>query len=149
MSSLLKIVFLIFVFFCIKPAFANCEIGLSLLEGSNKNKEQSQELESEILEQLKGLPFSTFSLVKKESKKGDYNQVTEFDLVNCKGKNKVTITPLKAEGDKVQALIDWSLVSGENILSSKMWLSNGGNMVFGTDHDDTTCTVINVFLKCE
>ena len=88
-------------------------------------------------------------MLKKEDAKVDYNNVATFLQSTEDGDNKVAITPFQREGEKVQALIEWTSAKGENILSSKMWFTNGGNMVFGTENGKTRCTVINVSINCD
>lgn len=140
-------VVLFLILFC-SSAFAACDVELSFIKGSSEEA-KSDQIDATVLEQLKNLPFTAYSLLKKEKQTLSFNQVSHFSQGTEKEENKVAITPLKVEGEKVQALIEWTVPEGENILSSKIWLTNGGNMVFGADDGNARCTVINVAIKCE
>ena len=131
-----------------KNSLTACDVTLSFIKG-NAEVEQSEGFDSNVLDQLKDLPFSSYRLLKKENKNVTLNQVAEFEYANDNGENKVAVTPIVIEGERIQTLIEWTSAMGDNILSSKMWFDNGKNLVFGAEHGNTRCTVLNIIVKCQ
>lgn len=140
----------ILVFFFVDNVFAQnaCDVNLSFIKGSAETQ-QTEKFDSNVLEQLKELPFSSYRLLKKENKNVGLNQVAEFVLTNDKGESKVEVTPIIVEGPRIQTLIAWTSSTGENILSSKMWFDNGKSLVFGAEQGNTRCTVLEISVKCQ
>jgi len=156
MSSLRKLFCL--VCFCLLipgSGFAeNCEVGVKVIKGSkHKSKTTNFGSLSKSLVTMKGqlgnLPYKEYGVMTTRSQSVKFGAEGNFSVRDAMGKpHVVKIKPLTVKDKRVEVLVDWHGSDSSKLLSTKLKVLNGENVMLGTDSSGEHSTILSIQVSC-
>lgn len=135
----------------------SCDIGVRVICGSERSalrqSGKGPKLHSllyDVSQQLEPLPFAKYSPLAHDRQRLAFEEQGTFRLLTHKKElHKLTVVPHRIEGEKVHLTVDWQGPGDEKLLSTKLRVVNGQNMVVGTDSDSDSSTILCIKVNCE
>lgn len=136
-------------------AQTNCQVSLRVVKGVERfpgervRRLHSGEMLKDLREQLEPLPFRRYSLLEAKTASVVLHQEGQFKVKDLQGaEHEVNITPLEFKDGQVSLMVDWSGPDREELLSSKLQVESGKNIVVGTDNEGNQSTILCVKVDC-
>lgn len=154
-----------------KP-LANCDVLLRVLTGSEQNKKlegvkvKTGKYLEDVQLQLKSLPFRNYKVIGDEAQNVKLGSMSNFLVQDTKGlSHKLSVQPLSIGADMSKAEVgppkkgtlslnhttvklDWFGPNKESLLSSKLHIKNGQDIIIGTDASKELSTIFCVKVDC-
>lgn len=138
-----------------------CKIKVRAIEGSEKAKSSSNTVSKEVKSfapapalndvtpQLETLPFKKYQVLQQGEQAVKFNQQAVFKVSSPSNETQtVQVVPEMIEGSKVHITVDWMGPQGEKVLSTKVKVQNGRNVVLGADEKESNSTIICIGVNC-
>lgn len=106
---------------------------------------------ADVRDQLANLPFSSYKPIKYVEGNVPLNQRAAFVLPASESeRHTVYVQPHELSSGKVKTTIEWEGPSGESLVSTRMRVVNGENVILGTDPQSgaKSCRIISVRIDC-
>lgn len=133
-----------------------CEVTVRVIKGSGRSAiSAEQELEtgefiSDVKHQLQPLPFQSYKVIDSAIRRFEIGTSEDISVFTSRDTRHVLrILPQWAAGERVQVQVDWSGPQGENLLSTKVSVVRGKNVVVGTDEDENSSTIMCIKVDCK
>lgn len=105
---------------------------------------------ADLSSQLETLPFARYETVSEEQQLISFREKGVFNLKASEAEQQILfVEPETVTGGSVVVVVDWRSGSGDELLSSKLKVGNGQNVVFGTDVSDETSLILCIKVTCE
>ena len=132
-----------------------CAVTLRVVEGHNRVEESSlQEIRagealSDVGSQLQALPFKQFRLIGSKERSVPLGEEAVFNVVAANEEShSIHIVPEEVKHGKVGLSLNWFGPTGENMLDTKVAITNGQNMVFGADGSGEASSILCLKVSC-
>jgi hypothetical protein len=100
-------------------------------------------------EQLSALPSAKYSPLETKSDNVTFGRKAMFSLRDpYGGMHQVEVTPLRSVSGKIHTLVHWRGPDNSSLLSTKLWITNGQNMLLGTQISKDMTLIVNVSVGC-
>ena len=137
-----------------KPKLRRATASVAPNEAVNSEAGQSNEMErakiADLSSQLETLPFARYETVSEEQQLISFREKGVFNLKVEEGEEQILfVEPAMVTGSSVAVVVDWRSASGDELLSSKLKVGNGQNVVFGTDVSDDASLILCIKVTCE
>lgn len=135
-----------------------CGVHVRVLKGWSKSKieratppnDAERDKIEDLKSQLETLPFARYEKVSEEQQLISFREKGVFNLkVNEAEEQILFVEPAMVTGELVAVVVDWRSGSGDELLSSKLKVGNGQNVVFGTDVSDDASLILCIKVTCE
>lgn len=146
----------------------NCDISAMLIQGAKKRAVVEKSVtgatpsslseESEyanafapgMREQLSALPSARYSPVETKKDRVTFGRKAMFSLRDpYGGMHQIEVTPLRTVSSKIHTLVFWKGPDNTTLLSTKLWITNGQNMLLGTEISEEMTLIVNVSIGCD
>lgn len=131
-------------------------VRVRVVKGQNRSAEyarrpmQSGPLLKDLSKQLEALPFSSYRVIDVKEQPIRFGETGTFELAGAAQEtHTISIAPQGRIHRKIQMMVDWHGPQGESLLSSKLRVENGKNVVLGTDSSRDASTMICIHLNCD
>ncbi|MCC6931952.1 MAG: hypothetical protein IT292_01675 [Deltaproteobacteria bacterium] len=132
-----------------------CSVVVRTLKGYDRGNDRISEehqIKGELVDlkgQIENLPFGHFELIDAKTQIVNKNETGLFALKCALGKDHlVQVTPLGLDGIKSIVQVKWTGPAQENMVNSKMGITNGRTIMLGTEHQQERCTLISLKVTC-
>lgn len=137
-----------------------CGVHVRVLKGWSKAKLQRAAVNpvndaerakiADLSSQLETLPFARYETVSEEQQLISFREKGVFNLKAEAGEEQILfVEPAMVTGSLVAVVVDWRSGSGDELLSSKLKVGNGQNVVFGTDVSEDASLILCIKVTCE
>lgn len=134
----------------------NCAVRVRAIKGDTHNPEgikrpvTSGPMLKDLTKHLQALPYDHYRVLDVKEQPVPFGTVGEFKLAGEKNQTyELKIHPQSMVHRRIQLLVQWIGPHGESLLSSKLRVENGKNVVVGTDEEGgDTSTMFCIFLNC-
>ncbi len=138
-----------------------CGVHVRVLKGWSKSKLRRAKVDTtlsdeerakiaDLSSQLETLPFARYETVSEEQQLISFREKGVFNLkVDANEEQILFVEPAMVTGGLVAVVVDWRSGSGDELLSSKLKVGNGQNVVFGTDVTDDASLILCIKVTCE
>ncbi len=103
---------------------------------------------SDVKHQLEPLPFQRYRIVDSTERSVELGSRSEFNVFDDGARHTLFIKPCEVVGRRVQVRVDWTGPEGNTLLSTKLGVVNGKNVVVGTDTSGDTSTIMSIKIDC-
>jgi L-fucose isomerase, second N-terminal domain len=133
-----------------------CRVSVRMIKGSRKaegfaGKEmKTKQYLHDVKPHLKSLPYGKYKVVDSGKQIVQMRESGHFVLTGYQEqKHSVDIMPIsRMKPNLVQVMVDWTGPKQEQLLSTKVKLTNGKSMVVGTENTKDVSTLICVTVDC-
>ncbi len=137
-----------------------CGVHVRVLKGWSKSKlrrvtvnplEDAEHAKiADLRSQLETLPFAQYESVSEEQQLISFREKGVFNLKVAEGEDQILfVEPAMVTGSSVAVVVDWRSGNGDELLSSKLKVGNGQNVVFGTDVSEDASLILCIKVTCE
>ena len=132
-----------------------CLLDVRSLKGTapaeeNTTKElEAGEFVADLHDQLEALPYKHFETLGHEQQQVPVHEKGAFRVPSANGSQNSVFVEVECVTEVGASLkIDWNNESGQNLVSTQVRLLDGKNWVLGTDHEDSSATIVSVKVDC-
>lgn len=137
-------------------SFANCHVGLRVIKGSQNSKEFSfrslavgKQL-ADIKSQLEPLPYGQYEVLDSETQLVRFGEEAQFSIRDANSLiHFLEVTPLGWSRKRIEVRVEWKGPRGKQLLSSKLRVADGKNVMLGTDSSSDESTIMSVKVSCD
>lgn len=133
----------------------NCSIRVRAIKGEILNTDgvkrlvKSGPMLKDLTKHLETLPYEHYRVLDVKEKPVVFGEPGEFKLHGDHDEiYSLTVHPQSVVNKRIQLLVQWNGPTGESLLSSKLRVENGKNVVVGTDSEDDASTMFCILLNC-
>ena len=132
-----------------------CLLDVRSLKGTSPSEENTtKELEAgdfvaDLHDQLEALPYKHFETLGHERQQVPLHEKGAFRVPSANGSQNAVFVEVECITEVGASLkIDWNNEAGQSLVSTQVRLLDGKNWVLGTDHEDSSATIVSVKVDC-
>ena len=137
------------------PAPKSCSIRVRAIKGEKLNTDgikrsvKSGPMLQDLTKHLETLPYDHYRVLDVNEQQVVFGEKGEFKLRGERDEvYSLRVHPQTVVNKRIQLLVEWKGPNGESLLSSKLRVENGKNVVVGTDSEDDASTMFCIFVNC-
>ncbi|MCB0324599.1 MAG: hypothetical protein KDD69_13545 [Bdellovibrionales bacterium] len=105
---------------------------------------------ADVSAQLEPLDFDEYVTIDQASRQVRFLHTETFGMTDTSGlRHVISVSPHEMSREKVHLLLDWTDPDGVRLVSTKMRVPNGQNVMLGSEGTRRACTLVGVKVACK